>query len=51
MGKENEHPDKKWFVRNKDLITDSIDFEPQGADPYVTGESYLDEKRVDGGLM
>ncbi len=51
MGKENEHPDKKWFVRNKDLITDSIDFEPQGADPWVTGESYLDEKRVDGGLM
>ncbi len=50
-GKENEHPDKKWFVRNKDLITDSLDFEPQGADPYVTGESYLDEKRVDGGLM
>lgn len=50
-GKENEHPDKKWFVRNKDLIADSIDFEPQGADPYVTGESYLDEKRVDGGLM
>ena len=50
-GKEHEHPDKKWFVRNKDLITDHLDFEPQGADPWVTGESYLDEKRVDGGLM
>ncbi len=50
-GKENEHPDKKWFVRNKDLITDNLDFEPAGADPSVTGESYLDEKRVDGGLM
>lgn len=50
-GKENEHPEKKWFVRNKDLITDNIDFEPAGADPWVTGESYLDEKRVDGGLM
>lgn len=50
-GKENEHPDKKWFVRNKDLITDSLDFEPAGADPWITGESYLDEKRVDGGLM
>ena len=50
-GKENEHPDKKWFVRNKDLITDSLDFEPAGADPWVTSESYLDEKRVDGGLM
>ncbi len=50
-GKENEHPDKKWFLRNKDLITDSLDFEPAGADPWVTSESYLDEKRVDGGLM
>ncbi len=51
VGKENEHSDKKWFVRNKDLITDSLDFEPAGADPWVTSESYLDEKRVDGGLM
>lgn len=50
-GKEIEHPEKKWFVRNKDLITQNIDFEPAGADPWITGESYLDEKRVDGGLM
>ena len=50
-GKENEHPDKKWFVRNKDLIADNLDFEPAGADPWITSESYLDEKRVDGGLM
>ncbi len=51
VGKENEHPNKRWFVRNKDLITDELDFEPAGADPWVTSESYLDEKRVDGGLM
>ncbi len=51
VGKENEHPVKKWFVRNKDLITDNLDFDPAGADPWITGESYLDEKRVDGGLM
>lgn len=50
-GKEHEHPDKKWFVRNKDLITDKLDFEPAGADPWITSESYLDEKRIDGGLM
>ena len=50
-GKENEHPNKKWFVRNKDLITDNLDFEPAGANPWIMGESYLDEKRVDGGLM
>ena len=50
-GKEQEHPDKKWFVRNKDLIADNLDFEPAGADPWVTSESYLTEKRMDGGLM
>lgn len=50
-GKEREHPDKQWFVPNKDLIADTMDLEPAGADPSVTGESYLDEKRVDGGLM
>ena len=50
-GKEQEHPNKKWFVHNKDLITDDLDFEPAGADPGITGESYFDEKRVDGGLM
>ena len=51
VGKEQEHPDKKWFVRNKDLIVDSLDFEPAGADPWITSESYLDEKRVGGGLV
>lgn len=50
-GKEMEHPDKQWFVRNKDLIVEKLDFEPAGADPGITSESYLDEKRVDGGLM
>ncbi len=50
-GKEQEHPEKQWFVRNKDLIAEELDFDPAGADPWVTSESYLDEKRVDGGLM
>ncbi len=50
-GREQEHPEKKWFIRNKDLITDNLDFEPTGADPWITSESYLTEKRMDGGLM
>ena len=50
-GKEFEHPHKKWFVRNKDLIADNLNFDVSGADPWVTSESYLTEKRVDGGLM
>lgn len=51
VGKESEHPHKKWFVRNKDLIADNIDFDVSGADPWITSESYLTKKRVDGGLM
>ena len=50
-GKEQEHPQKKHFVRNKDLIAKHIDFDVAGADASVTGEAYLDEKRVDGGLL
>lgn len=50
-GKEQEHPEKRWFVRNKDLIAEHLDFEPSGSNPWITSESYLTEKRVDGGLM
>lgn len=50
-GKEREHPDKAYFVRNKDLIAENIDFEAAGANSWVTSEAYLDEKRVDGGLV
>lgn len=50
-GKEHEHPEKRFDLRNKDLIVPKLDYEPMGADAYITGESYLDEKRIDGGLM
>ena len=50
-GREREHPEKKWHHRNKDLIVDHLKFEEAGANSWVTSESYLDEKRVDGGLM
>ncbi|MDC7291130.1 2-oxoacid:acceptor oxidoreductase family protein [Blautia schinkii] len=50
-GIEREHPNPQWFVRNKDLIVDKLEFEDTGANGWVTSESYLTEKRVDGGLM
>ena len=48
---EREHPDKKWFVRNKDLIVDKLEYEDAGANSWITSEAYLDEKRVDGGIV
>ena len=39
------------FVRNKDLIVDKLEYEDAGANSWVTSEAYLDEKRVDGGIV
>ena len=50
-GREREHPEKRWFLRNQDLIVDRLEYEDAGANSWVTSESYLDEKRVDRGLM
>ena len=48
---ERDYPDKPWFVPNKDLLPEQINYDQEGADPYITSESYLTEKRVDGGLV
>lgn len=50
-GLEREHPDKQWFMRNKDLIVDKLEYEDVGANSWINSEAYLDEKRVDGGLV
>lgn len=50
-GKEKEQKTLKYFVRNKDITADNIDFDYSGADSWVTGEAYSDEKRVDGGMV
>lgn len=48
-GLEAEHPDKAWFLPNQDLLCRPEYYEAAGADGYITSESYLTEKRVDGG--
>lgn len=48
---ESEYPKKPWLVPNKDLLPDSIDYEKSAAHPWITSDSYLTEKRVDGGLV
>lgn len=50
-GNEREHKNPKWFTRNKDLIVDKLEFEDTGANSWVTSEAYLDEKRIDGGIV
>lgn len=49
-GVEREQQELKWFVRNKDLIVRHLEFEDAGANSWVTSESYMDEKSVDGGM-
>lgn len=50
QGLEKEHPDKTWFVPNKDLLPDAIPYQKTGANSWITSDSFLDEKRMDGGI-
>lgn len=48
-GLEVEHPSKEWCIPNKDLLRNPEYYEKTGSDGYITSESYLTEKRVEGG--
>ena len=48
---EKDYPTKPWFVPNQDLLPDAIQYEETGSSSYITTDSYLTEKRVDGGLV
>lgn len=48
-GKESEHPEKEFFLPNQDLLRQPDYYEKAGADGYITSESFLTEKRTDGG--
>lgn len=48
-GVESEHPDKKYFMPNQELLRMPEYYEKSGADGYITSESYLTEKRMEGG--
>lgn len=51
MALEKDYPDKPYFMPNKDLLPDSIPYQEVGANSWVTSDSYMDEKRVDGGVV
>lgn len=48
-GVEAEHPDKEYFMPNQELVRMPEYYEESGPDGYITSESYLTEKRMEGG--
>ena len=48
-GVEAEHSKKEYFMPNQELLRRPHDYEEAGADGYITSESYLTEKRMEGG--
>lgn len=48
-GVEAEHGDKDYFLPNQELLRKPDYYEEAGADGYITSESYLTEKRMEGG--
>ena len=49
QGVEAEHPYKKYFLPNQELLRMPEYYEEAGPDGYITSESYLTEKRMEGG--
>ena len=48
-GMEAEHPEKDYFIPNQELLRMPDYYEKTGPDGYITSESYLTEKRMEGG--
>ena len=48
-GVEVEHPEKPYFLPNQELLIMPAYYEEAGPDGYITSESYLTEKRMEGG--
>ena len=48
-GIEAEHPDKAYFLPNQELLRTPETYEQEGPNGYITSESYLTEKRMEGG--
>ncbi len=48
-GVEAEHPNKEYFIPNQELVRMPEYYEEAGADGYITSESFLTEKRMEGG--
>lgn len=48
---EKDYPQKPDSLPNQDLLPDAIRYQEVGPNSWITSDSYLDEKRVDGGIV
>lgn len=48
---ERDYPEKPYEKKNRDLLPDEISYQESGANSWITSDSYLTEKRVDGGVL
>lgn len=48
-GVESQHQNKEYFMPNQELVRKPEYYEEAGADGYITSESFLTEKRLEGG--
>ncbi len=48
-GVEAEHPRKKYFMPNQELLRTPDNYEKAGYDGYITSEAFLTEQRIKGG--
>lgn len=51
MAFEKDYPNKPYDRPNKNLLTSHFTYEEHGADASITGESYLTEKQIGGGVL
>ena len=51
MALEKDYPDKPYHQPNKNLLTTQFAYTKHGADASITGESYLTEKQISGGVL
>lgn len=49
QGIESENPHKEYFITNQELLRKPEYYEEAGPDGYITSESYLTVKRMEGG--
>lgn len=48
---ERDYPEKPHEKQNRDLLPEDIAYQESGANSWITSDSYLTEKRVDGGVL